>query len=79
MKRAPGWQEEILERVHPLIDRISDFLVGTNVALASYALANLLVTCWRKTGLTRDDLHEVIDEIFVAAEVVAAETRAEKN
>ena len=71
---------EIIEQISPLIDRISHCLVGQNVGLGAYALANLLVTCWRKIPrLNRAGLHEVIDEVWAAAEAVAAEETASKN
>jgi hypothetical protein len=70
--RHPHYSE-ILAQVGPLIDRISDVVGGQNVGLAAYALVNVLVACWRKIPLTREDLHEVLDEVWANAEVVAAE------
>jgi hypothetical protein len=70
---------EVLEAVRPLIDRISACLVGHNVGVAAYALINLAVTCWRKTGLPDEGLHGVVDEVLQAANAVAAENAGRKN
>lgn len=78
-RHTAGLRAEILGRIAPLVDRITDYLVGENVGLGAYALVNVLVACWRKIPLSREDLHSVIDEIWVTAEAVAAETQAPKN
>lgn len=72
-------RSEIIEQIGPLIDRITSYLVGHNIGLGAYALVNVLVSCWRKIPLSREDLHEVIDEVWVTAEAVAAETALGKN
>jgi hypothetical protein len=72
-------REEILAAVKPLIDQISVLLVGVNVGVCAYALMNLAVTCWRRTGLPDEGLHAVVDEVFAGADAVAAENAQRKN
>lgn len=72
----PSVKEWILAEVHPIIDRVSEQLKGAYVATAAFALLNLTVTYWRRTGFSDSDLHEALDEVLETADQVAAERRA---
>jgi hypothetical protein len=74
-----GAREEILEAVRPIIDGVGRLCVGHNIGAVAYALVNLTVTYWRKTGLPDEGLHELLDEAFEAASAVAAQNAERKN
>lgn len=61
--RSPA-KEELIRRVSPVIMRIARACDGVGAGIASYGLASMLAVAWRKTGLSKQHLHALIDELL---------------